>query len=376
MCRHGAIVQNGHILGSSIGLTQDDVCYSIMPLFHIGGISASILCSICAGAAICCDNEAYNPENMVDALATSNPQPTWYSSVPTIHNATVAYIKSMASDAKMKSYGVGEDGVWKSGHSLRFIRSGAAALLGPDALALSSTYGNIPIIPTYSMSEQMPISQPFQGKMDMISDKPGSVGAPVATSLAIVNSATLSPVPFGIEGEIAICGENVIHNYLNNKEADAKTYFELTLPLDAGSPFQRGKFFLTGDVGVIDNDGYLTLKGRNKELIKKGGEQVSPFEIEEPIVSHPWIEGKISYQSVSISVYSTQNSVTTFYFSCCLFCCSIETLWGGSWSCPCSFACSTFWGRRKCRFERNARISEDEKRLSFEMAYKMEGCCR
>lgn len=291
-----SIVQNAHILGRSIGLKEDDVCYSVMPLFHIGGISASILCSICAGASICCDAETYKPENMVDALATSNPQPTWYSSVPTIHNATVSFIQSTASGSrKIRRYGISKDGIWKSGHSLRFIRSGAAALLPPDAKALSSTFGNIPIIPTYSMSEQMPITQPVQGKTDMISDKPGSVGVPVATSLAIVNSATFTPVPFGVQGEVAICGPTVIENYLDNPDANSKSYFELTLPLDARHPFQRGRYFLTGDVGVLDTEGNLTLTGRNKELIKKGGEQVSPFEIEEPVIEHPWIEVAVCF---------------------------------------------------------------------------------
>eukprot|EP00594_Rhizosolenia_setigera_P007038 CAMPEP_0178952316 /NCGR_PEP_ID=MMETSP0789-20121207/7736_1 /TAXON_ID=3005 /ORGANISM="Rhizosolenia setigera, Strain CCMP 1694" /LENGTH=1269 /DNA_ID=CAMNT_0020633331 /DNA_START=617 /DNA_END=4426 /DNA_ORIENTATION=- len=304
--KYGSIVQNSFILGSSIGLKETDVCYSVMPLFHIGGISASILCSIAAGATICCDGEAYNAENMVDALAVSNPQPTWYSSVPTIHNATVSFIRSMASEnEKLRSYGISENGIWKSGHSLRFIRSGAAALFGPDALALSACYGGVPIIPTYSMSEQMPISQPFKGKMDMISDKPGSVGVPVAASLAIVNSATLQPQPFGLEGEIAICGQTIIDSYLNNKEADSKSYFELTLPLESTSPFQRGTFFLTGDVGVLDKEGYLTLKGRNKELIKKGGEQVSPFEIEEPIINHPWIEIAVCF-SVPSKIYGEE----------------------------------------------------------------------
>lgn len=171
--RHSSIVRNGFILASSLGLNKDDVCYSIMPLFHIGGISASILCSIAAGSAVCCDNRSFSPENMIDVLALSKPQPTWYSSVPTIHNATVNYIRDMASvSEKLKSYGVQDNGVWKEGHSLRMIRSGAAELMSRDAISLSSTYGDIPIIPTYSMSEQMPISQPPAGKIDMIFDKP------------------------------------------------------------------------------------------------------------------------------------------------------------------------------------------------------------
>lgn len=92
---------------------------------------------------------------MVDALAVSNPKPTWYSSVPTIHNATVAFVKEhTADDPKYAGYGI-KSGVWNEGHGLRMIRSGAAALLAPDAAALSETYGGLPIYPTYSMSEQV-----------------------------------------------------------------------------------------------------------------------------------------------------------------------------------------------------------------------------
>ena len=89
---------------------------------------------------------------MVDALAASTPQPTWYSAVPTIHNALVAFIRDPvnAKVPKLIRHGI-KNGKWKRGHSLRFVRSGAAALLGPDATALSETFGNIRVYPTYSM---------------------------------------------------------------------------------------------------------------------------------------------------------------------------------------------------------------------------------
>jgi acyl-CoA synthetase (AMP-forming)/AMP-acid ligase II len=154
----------------------------------------------------------------------------------------------------------------------------------------------------------MPISQPPNGKKDMIMDKPGSVGVPVATSLAIVNSTNLKPLPYGQEGEIAISGPTVIDNYLNNRDADRKAFFQLTLPIDHSSKAARGYFFLTGDVGVLDKDGFLTLKGRNKELIKKGGEQISPFEIEEPLLDHPWVDVAVCF-AVPSQVYGEEAGV-------------------------------------------------------------------
>ena len=109
-----------------------------------------------SGGSVCCDGQPFDPSRMVDALALSNPQPTWYSSVPTIHNATVNFLKDQASsDPKYDAYGVSKMGIWKAGHSLRMIRSGAAALLGPDGDALHAAYGGVSIYPTYSMSEQV-----------------------------------------------------------------------------------------------------------------------------------------------------------------------------------------------------------------------------
>ena len=263
-----------------------------MPLFHIGGISASILCTLTSGGAVSCDPDPFDPSRMVEALGLSNPQPTWYSSVPTIHNATVSFLKNIASsDEKYNSMGVGTDGVWAKGHSLRMIRSGAAALLGPDGEALAAAYGDVPIYPTYSMSEQMPISQPPAGRDDSFFSKPGSVGVPVAASTAIVSRGNLRPQPPGEEGEIAISGPTVLKNYLSNPEADQKSFFYLSIA-ENKSPLS---YFLTGDIGVIDSDGFLSLKGRAKELIKKGGEQVSPFEVEDPLKSHPWVETPICF---------------------------------------------------------------------------------
>jgi len=92
----------------------------------------------------------------------------------------------------------------------------------------------------------MPISQPPAGKLDTLTDKPGSVGIPVAASTAIVSRANLRPQPPGVEGEIAISGSTVMKHYLENPEADMKSFFHLTLAED----YQRTlPYFLTGDVG-------------------------------------------------------------------------------------------------------------------------------
>jgi len=137
-----------------------------------------------------------------------------------------------------------------------FLHSGGGSSLSNSCFPLFLLY-------------QMPISQPPAGKTDTLTDKPGSVGVPVAASTAIVSRGTLRLQPHGVEGEIAISGTTVLKRYLDNPAADMKSFFLLTQKGEA----QTRRYFLTGDVGVLDSEGFLFLKGRAKELIKKGGEQ-------------------------------------------------------------------------------------------------------
>ena len=264
--RQGQLVRNALLLGSSFQLTPDDICLNVMPLFHIGGLSGSILASLAAGAQISC-LASFSAVGMVDALA-ADPRPTWYSAVPTIHMLAVKHFD--------------ESGI-PPVHSLRFIRSGAAALSVSNQHALSAAFGGIPVLPTYSMSEQMPISQPPVG-----TSAEGTVGVPVAASVAIVDPDTLMPQPPGVSGAIAISGPTVMTSYLENPSADARAFFLLSCGEGADTA-DDDWFFDTGDLGMLDAEGQLSITGRGKELIKRGGEQLSPYEVEEAIVQHPWV---------------------------------------------------------------------------------------
>lgn len=274
------LVRNAAILASSLGLQSNDICYNVMPLFHIGGLSASVLSTLVSGGTLCCETKTFNPQQMFEAIATSSPRPTWYSAVPTISNSVVKFIKSIKDDNKdYQKFGLTGSGVWASGergHALRFIRSGAAELLDADAKEMSHTFGGIPIVSTYSMSEQMPITQPpnLSKEASTSNIRSGTVGVAVSASLAIVDGS-LRPLPPNEVGEIAISGQTIMKNYLGNPEADMKSYFYLDLDV-IGTPNETmGRYFLTGDTAVMDKDGFITLKGRSKEVIKKGGEQVS-----------------------------------------------------------------------------------------------------
>ena len=285
------LIINAAILADSIGITSSDVTYSVMPLDHIGGISASILCTVAAGASVTCD-DIYNPQGMLDALFLSNPKPTWYSAVPTIHNATVRYLQDNSQQY------LDQDGVYH-GHNLRMIRSGAAALKEPDRSKLESIF-SCDVVTTYSMSELMPISQP--PKPDTVwHQKPGSVGVPIAASMAVVDPVNLRPLPFGNEGEIAISGSTVFAGYMDNPDANMQSRFLLKSHKD--DKFQS--WFLTGDLGEMDADGTLSLRGRIKELIKRGGEQIAPAEIEDILTKHPSINTAVCF-SVPSPIYGEE----------------------------------------------------------------------
>ncbi|WP_444929269.1 AMP-binding protein [Microbulbifer sp. SSSA002] len=289
--RQADLVINAQILADGLGIDSNDVTYSVMPLDHIGGLSASILCSIAAGSSITCD-DLYTPEGMIEALSISNPQPTWYSSVPTIHNAT---IRHLTSDTERY---LDEEGVW-IGHNLRFVRSGAAALKETDKEKLEHTLG-CQVIPTYSMSELMPICQPVKTP-DGWDQFPESVGVPVTASMAIVNPSTLQALPFGQEGEVAISGPTVFSGYRDNNEANRESRF---LMQSKGAESWQD-WFLTGDLGEMSQNGSLSLKGRIKELIKRGGEQISPAEVESVLVRSPSVNIAVCF-SVPSEIYGEE----------------------------------------------------------------------
>lgn len=275
------LVFNAAILADGIGINASDVAYSVMPLDHIGGLSASLLCSVAAGASVTCEG-AYNPQAMVEALMDSSPRPTWYSAVPTIHNATARYLRDNADTC------LDQNGRWHH-HGLRMIRSGAAALKESDRRILETIYG-CEVVATYSMSEQMPITQPPRSGTSW-HQQPGSVGVPVAVSMAVVDPVTLRPLPFGVAGDVAISGPTVFAGYMDNPVANEQSRF-LLRPRRAG---RLDTWFLTGDLGELAPDGTLTLRGRIKELIKKGGEQIAPAEVEELLTQHPWVNTAVCF---------------------------------------------------------------------------------
>ena len=261
-----SIVANAKAIAQDLGLTSNDIALNAMPLFHIGGLSANLLSSLVVGAGVIL-LPRFNVTDFVDHIFAKDVRPTWYSAVPTMH-AAIQHVVSSEESSK---------------HSLRFIRTGADAMSVELAMHLEATLG-VGVVLTYSMTEQMPISQPPTGYR-ITQKKPGSVGRPVTTSLCVVDEQLL-PIPYRdsqgeiLSGEICISGPTIMEGYLNNAAANADSFFKI-----------GGKvFFRTGDVGHIDKDAFLFLTSRKKELIKRGGEQISPVEVEEACMRFPRVK--------------------------------------------------------------------------------------
>jgi acyl-CoA synthetase (AMP-forming)/AMP-acid ligase II len=239
----------------TLALTAEDVCLNIMPLFHIHGLIGGVLASLSAGAAVYCTPGSY-PVKFFGWL--DEIKPTWYTAAPSLHRAIVARAPRHA------------DSVARS--RLRLIRSSSAALRPELMAALERTFG-VPVLQSYGMTEAS--HQVASNPLPPADRKPGSVGRPAGPEVAIMD-ADGHALPQGETGEVVIRGANVTSGYEANPDANAAT-------------FVNG-WFRTGDQGRFDEDGYLWLTGRFKELINRGGEKVSPLEIEAVIMEHPGVQ--------------------------------------------------------------------------------------
>ncbi|WP_170765822.1 acyl--CoA ligase [Ruegeria lacuscaerulensis] len=244
-------------VASSLKLTIDDRCLSIMPLFHIHGLIAAVAASLSAGSQISCAH-GFNALSFFSQVAEVDP--TWYTAVPTMHQAILARAARNQSIIEQSR--------------LRFLRSSSASLPGPVMEELVATF-KAPVIEAYGMTEaahQM-CCNPLPPQMQ----KPGSVGIAAGPEVRIADETENVLMASREVGEIVISGPNVTPGYESNPQANADNFFEV-----------EGKtWFRTGDQGSFDEENYLQLTGRLKELINRGGEKISPLEVDAILLSHP-----------------------------------------------------------------------------------------
>ena len=250
-------------IATTLRLGSDDRCLNIMPLFHIHGLMAPVLASLTAGAEVVCTPG-------FDALRfyawLDEAKPSWYSAVPTMHQAILARA------------GRNRDAIRAS--KLRFIRSSSASLPAPVMAELEGVF-EAPVIEAYAMTEAA--HQMCSNPLPPGERKPGCVGPAAGPEVAIINDAG-EMLPPDCEGEIVIRGANVTDGYLGNTEANASAFHPGRA--DVGDGSLNDRWFRTGDQGVMDTDGYVKVTGRLKEIINRGGEKISPLEVDEALLHH------------------------------------------------------------------------------------------
>jgi acyl-CoA synthetase (AMP-forming)/AMP-acid ligase II/thioesterase domain-containing protein len=257
---HEQLRRSAENIARSLQLNPRDRCLNIMPLFHIHGIVGAILSSLYAGASVVC-SPGFQGRRFFQWLEEFRP--TWYTAVPPMHAAIVA----LASERK----DILEH------HSLRFIRSCSAALPHPVLRDLEHRFA-IPVLEAYGMTEAA--HQIACNPLPPAVRKPGSVGLGTGVEIAIVDAhgRTLGR---DCEGEIVIRGDSVISSYVGNPSADEHSFTD--------------GWFRTSDIGSIDRDGYVFIKGRAKEIINRGGTKISPHEIESVLLDHPNVAEAVAF---------------------------------------------------------------------------------
>ncbi len=246
------IVASARHIAHSLALTPADTCLNVMPLFHIHGLIAAVTASLSAGAAVCC-TPGFNAFKFGELLA--EVKPTWYTAVPTMHQAILMRMRAHQERARAAQ--------------LRFIRSSSASLPPQVMAELEDVFG-APVIEAYGMTEAA--HQMASNPLPPRARKPGAVGLAAGPQIAIMDDhGTI--LPQGAVGEVVISGPNVTPGYDNNPDANAKSFI--------------GGWFRTGDQGRLDEEGYLFLTGRLKEQINRGGEKISPLEVDVVLLDHP-----------------------------------------------------------------------------------------
>ncbi|KAF9880758.1 peroxisomal-coenzyme a synthetase [Colletotrichum karsti] len=254
---HRNLTRTMNNIQNTYQLTPEDRTMLVMPLFHVHGLLCGLLAPLACGGSMVVPSKFSATDFWADFIAH---KANWYTAVPTIHQIL---LKNPTPNPLPQ---------------IRFIRS-CSSPLSPTVFAqLEATY-KAPVLEAYAMTEAA--HQMTSNPLPPAKRKPGTVGLGQGVDVRILNDAG-DELPQGAEGEICIRGENVTKGYLNNPSANA-------------SSFTKGGFFRTGDQGKKDEDGYVVITGRIKELINKGGEKISPIELDNVLTRHPAVSEAVSF---------------------------------------------------------------------------------
>jgi acyl-CoA synthetase (AMP-forming)/AMP-acid ligase II len=257
--RHSNLAASAHSISTTYLLSPNDVSMCVMPLFHVHGLTASVLSTFLSGGTVVIPAK-FNPLSFWRIVR--DYRVSWYSAVPTMHQLLLIRAGRERPAGSEK---------------IRFIRSCSASLPPEMMRDLEKVFG-VPVLEAYGMTEasHQICSNPQPPKLR----KPGSVGPGTGVKVSVMDAAG-NHLAVGQAGEVVIQGPNVVKEYENNPEANARSFTD--------------GWFRTGDQGFLDCDGYLTLTGRIKELINRGGEKIAPREIDEVLLSHPAVAEAVAF---------------------------------------------------------------------------------
>lgn len=238
-------------------LTAADRTMLVMPLFHVHGLLCGLLAPLYSGGSLIVPTKFSATEFWRDF---TEHKANWYTAVPTIHQILLKHPIPSPRPA------------------IRFVRS-CSSPLSPTVFANLEKALGAPVLEAYAMTEAA--HQMTSNPLPPAKRKPGFVGIGQGVEVKILNDAG-DELPQGQEGEICVRGDNVTSGYLNNEAANA-------------TAFAKGGFFRTGDQGRKDADGYVQITGRIKELINKGGEKISPIELDNVLTRHPAVSEAVSF---------------------------------------------------------------------------------
>lgn len=257
---HANLCSSSHHVCSTLELTTTDRCINIMPLFHIHGLVAALLSSLVAGASVLCTPgfDATEFFKWIEAF-----HPTWYTAVPTMHQSILIHASSHKEII--------------AHHPIRMIRSSSSPL-PPKVLRELEEVFHAPVIEAYGMTEAS--HQVCSNLLPPRARKIGSVGVAAGPEVAVLDEDG-NLLPTGMVGEVAIQGPNVMSGYEGTARSNKNAFIK--------------GWFRTGDRGYLDTDGYLFLIGRLKEIINRGGEKISPREVDERLLDHPDVVQAVAF---------------------------------------------------------------------------------
>jgi acyl-CoA synthetase (AMP-forming)/AMP-acid ligase II len=255
---HANLMDAAQRIASHYALTPADRSLVVMPLFHGHGLIGAALATLASGGAVIVPPR-FSASQFWESFRRHRA--SWYTAVPTIHEILLA-----RADA---------DGAPHSG--ARFIRSCSAALAPVVSAALERRFGS-PVVEAYGITEAS--HQVASNPLPPRERKSGTVGFGTGAEIAIIDSQGRH-LPSRSTGEVVIRGPNVMSGYYNNPAANAATFIDCWLR--------------TGDMGFLDENGYLALTGRIKEMINRGGEKMSPIEIENVLLAHPSVAAAAAF---------------------------------------------------------------------------------